>query len=198
MKLHHRLLVLAAIVCACGTVAGCGETSPGTPQGRVGNTEVSDSTDTSSEEPAVDRPREITLEDRDPCALVPQADWPKFHIEKPGKPKQNSTFKSPECFYANDTGGVAVTLVITEGIEVWTDGGRSAQIEKAPPVEGFPALSATIREDDFACDALVDVADGQYLKAYAVVTASKESELPERCEFAHQLAESAMRTLVGS
>jgi hypothetical protein len=191
------LLLVATTMSACVSMAGCADKSPGIPRGQ-GNpgtvTETSDEPATASDEPSGRRPREIKLDGMDPCSLIPPTDWPKFRIEKPGKQIENPTFKSPECSYAKDSGGVAVTLVITEGIDVWTDGGRSAQVEEADPVEGFPTLSATLEVDPNRCDALVDVADGQYLKAYAAVR-SQKSELPEKCEFARQVAESAMRTL---
>jgi hypothetical protein len=87
---------------------------------------------------------------------------------------------------------------VTEGVEKWTDGSKSAQAKQVAPVDGFPALAATLPRDQHACDVVVDVAEGQYLLASVILISSKESQVPERCEYAHQLAESAMSTLVGA
>jgi hypothetical protein len=89
-------------------------------------------------------------------------------------------------------------LVVTEGIEKWTDGSTSAQAKEAAPVNGFPVIAATLPADRYGCDVAVGVAAGQYLLASVIVISGKASQVPERCEYAHQLAESAMSTLVGA
>jgi hypothetical protein len=91
-----------------------------------------------------------------------------------------------------------LTLVVTEGIRKWTDGSKSAQVKGAAPVFGFPALAASLPAEKNACDLVVDVADGEYLLATIIIDTGKDAQLPERCEYAHQLAESAMSTLVGA
>lgn len=143
------------------------------------------------------RPREIRLDGKDPCALIPESDWPRFHIEKPGELRQQEpNFNSPDCFYSNDFLALGVTLVITEGIGEWIDGDRNGVVEQVVPIEQFPAISITRNGDQYHCNVAVDVADGQYLLVTVEPIISKVSELPERCELAHQVAESAMKTLV--
>lgn len=154
--------------------------------------------DTSTEKPAPARPRELRLDGKDPCALVPKADWGKFYIETPGKPKQEQTFKSPECFYGNRVGAFDITLVVTEGIEMWRDGTRRAQPTDVARIHGFPTISLVRPGDTNQCDIAVDVAKGQYLLATVIVDLDKLSAVPERCAYAHMLAESAMNTLVAS
>jgi hypothetical protein len=105
-------------------------------------------------------------------------------------------FKSPDCFYSNNAGSFSVTLVVTEGIGTWTDGSRSGVAQQVEAIEGFPAIAVTRNGDNYQCGVAVDVADGQYLLATVVVRPSTASQLPERCAYAHQLAESAMHTLV--
>jgi len=174
-------------------VSGCGSSpSAGIPV-PVGNDMRSGDT---TSVPA--RPRELRLDGRDPCALVPQSDWAKFYIEKPGKSKRDETFKSPECFYSNSVGGFDITLVVTEGIDAWRGGKRTAQPQDVASIKGFPAISLLRPADRSGCDIAVDVAAGQYLLTTVIVDLDKVSRLPERCEYAHQLAESAMNTLVAS
>jgi hypothetical protein len=138
------------------------------------------------------------LDGKDPCTLVPRSDWPTFYIEKPGKTGVRETYKSPDCFYGTNVGSFSVTMVVTEGISGWLDGSRSASVTETAPVGGFPALAITIKADKERCEVAVDVADGQYLLATVIPVRSKASALPERCGYAHQLAESAMKTLVGA
>jgi hypothetical protein len=192
----------ALIVLAAALVAGCSVTSAGQPlpSGNRSTAEVpgpSSSASVPTSGSTLARPREFRLNGKDPCALVPKSDWPRFYIEEPGRPRQQDpTFKSPDCFYSNDVLGAGITLVITEGIGKWTDGSRVAVADQVAPIEGFPALAITRKNDQHQCGVAVDVADGQYLLADLTLIPSKASQVPERCAYAHQLAESAMRTLV--
>jgi hypothetical protein len=181
---------VAAII---ALISGCGHnSSPGTPVAGERATPAPETTSTPS------RPRELRLNGKDPCALVPTSDWVRFHIEKPGKRKQDEILKSPECFYSNSVGAFDIKLVMAEGIETWRGGQRAAQPTDVEPVQGFPAISLHRPDDRTGCDVAVDVADGQYLLATVIVDIDKISKLPERCEYAHQLAESAMNTLVAT
>lgn len=186
------LLALSA-VCAGVLLVGCGAKSAGSPR-PAGATESSEP----GTSEATERPREIRLDGMDPCSLVPESDFDKYHFEKPGEVQESKTFRSPQCFYGTNVGSFVVTLVVTEGIEVWTRGGRNADVADTEPVEGFPAIFVTNEADTQGCFVMVDVADGQYLMADAAIAPSAESKVPEKCDYAHQLAESAMRTLVAS
>jgi len=140
----------------------------------------------------------LRLDGRDPCALVPTADWAKFYIDRPGKSKQEETFKSPECFYGNGVGAFDVVLVVTEGIEAWLGGKRTAQPKDVAPIKGFPTISLQRPQDDSSCKVAVDLAEGQYLLTTVILNPDKVSAVPEQCAYAHMLAESAMSTLVAS
>ncbi|MFL6140382.1 MAG: DUF3558 domain-containing protein [Labedaea sp.] len=194
-------MVIGSILLVSGLATGCTNTSAGQPlptaTGRTTDgTDASPSSNSSTSGSAPARPQELRLDGKDPCALVPQSDWPKFYIDKPGKPGQDETFKSPDCFYSNNVLGLGIALVVTEGINKWTDGSRTATAQQVAPIEGFPAISVTRNNDKYTCAIAVDVANGQYLWADVNLTPSKASQVPERCEYAHQWAESAMRTLV--
>lgn len=199
MTFASRAAWIGGLLGAVALLAGCTTTSSGLPS-PAGSATIGTSTgakpSSSTSEPRSARPREIRLDGRNPCTLVPESDWPKFHIDKPGKLGEEPTFKSPDCFYGTNFVALDVVLVVTEGIDRWINGSRSGIVEKVEPVEGFPAIAITRREDKNQCDVAVDVANGQYLLTGVVLIPSKASQLPERCDYARQLAESTMTTLV--
>lgn len=172
-------------------LAGCGSSTSGQPVAAP-TTAPSETTETSAP-PA--RPRELRLDGKDPCALIPESDWQKLYIDKPGEREQSKAFKSPACFYSTHRGTMTLTLVMTEGIEEWTGGKRFAKPYEVEPVANFPAIELRQPGNDVGCSVAVDVADGQYL--LAVVIPDSDSELPEKCKFTYRLAETAMSTLVG-
>lgn len=188
-----RFAVLPAL--AAVLAAGCTTWSPGSTQYPV--TPSASGTPASVSAPS--RPREIHLDGRDPCAVIPRVDWPQFDIVRPGVAQQEPTLNSPACLYGTNTGGAEIILVVTEGIERWTDGSRRAEAHEEVPIEGFPTISLTLPTEADGCDVAVDVAPGQYLYAAKVVIPDGSGKtLPAPCDWAHQLAESAMGTLVRS
>jgi hypothetical protein len=190
-----RWLLFAAALSATLVLTGCTQTSAGTPMPDGTSTTGSepDTTDSSTESSS-NRPREVTLDDKDPCGLIPQADWPKLDIKGPGERSEEPTLKSPQCYYS---GAGDVTLVVTEGIEAWTEGNRSLEIKVAEPIDGFPTITMANNAGGRACFAAVDVADGQYLLTTATPNPNDPSKA-EKCDLAYLLAESAMKTLVAS
>jgi hypothetical protein len=153
----------------------------------------SENTVTTSSEPSNERPSEIDLNGKDPC-IIPQSDWPEFDIERPGEPDEHPDFKSPDCHYS----GVGnVTLVVTAGIDTWTEETYNAEIEDADPIDGYRTITVASNTLRQTCFAVVDVADDQFLLTTASPNPNDPSK-PERCDLAYQLAESAMKTLVAS
>jgi Protein of unknown function (DUF3558) len=193
-----RWFPLAAALSATLALTGCTQTSAGSPRpdATVTTSDQPDTTESTSTQPPNERPRDINLDGKDPCGLIPQADWPKFDIERPGKPSEHPDFKSPHCYYSGDRAG-SVTLVVTAGIEIWTEETYNAEIETVEPIDGFPTITVASNINRRACWAAVDVADGQFLMATAMPNPN-EPNSPERCDLAYQLAESAMKTLVAS
>ena len=179
-------LSMVALISGCGIDALAGNPVPAADEIRTGNT------------PAHSRPRELKLDNKDPCRLVPTSDWVKFHIEKPGKSERDESLKSPECLYSNSVGEFDITLVVSEDIEAWRSGQRAAKPTEVAAINGFPTISLRRPEDQIGCAVAVDVADGQYLLATVIIDSGKDAQLPEHCAYAHQLAESAMSTLVAS
>lgn len=189
----RHLSLTAVLSTTLALTAGCTEESAGSPM--PDNTvNISSTTESapSSERPA-ERPREIALDGRDPCGLVPQTDWPKFGIEGPGKESEEPNFASPNCYYPS-VGDV--TLVVTEGMAAWANRTENTEISAAEAIEEFPTITIWNEVDRRSCYTAVDVADGQHL----LITASSVNASVDReatCDRSYQLAESVMTALVG-
>lgn len=190
-------MLFSTMFAAAVALVGCTQTSAGSPMPDDVTTtsSKSGSTSTTSAEPSDKRPRDVNLGDKDPCGLIPQTDWPRFHIERPGQVGENPNFGSPQCYYPGTDAGFNITLVVTEGVKAWTS--RNVEIEDVPPIEGFPTITMKNNVDERACYAAVDVADGQHLLTTATPD-PHDPDQPEKCDLAYQLAESAMKTLVAS
>jgi hypothetical protein len=186
---HLRLGVLLAAVLLTGLVAGCTSVSSGDPRPAGSATASSDDTTTSAP-PA--RPREIRLDDVDPCTLLPQSDYADFELDnKPGKPGKDKQ-GADNCLWKGDTGYMGATLVTYEGVEAYE--GRYGQFELADPIDDFPAYTIVLPNDDNACFVVVDVADGQYAKIQVGLDFAPTDR--PTCEYAHDFATSIMSTLV--
>lgn len=187
------LLAIVLFATGCTTVSA-GEPRPTSPPSETSTEE------TSTTEESEERPREIRLDDVDSCALIPQADYPDYYMDEPGTPGENATYQSPECTWTGtEVGAFGITLVVTDGIDMWLDGSRiNVDAERTDPIDEFPTVKIVSKNDENACYVGVDVADGQHLLATVIVDNNDLSRVPERCEYAHQLAESAMSTLVES
>lgn len=188
-------VTVATIAVAVTAVAGCTDQSAGSPMpdDTTTRTETNTTTTSASAEPTSERPREITLDGKDPCALIPQTDWPQFEIDGPGNPSEDQTYKSPQCHYS---GVGQVTVVVTEGAEAWDDRGQDTNINEVDPIDGYPTITVWNEIDRRSCYAVVDVAEGGYLMATAVQ--AEPDQETERCDQAYRMAVSAMSTLVAS
>lgn len=197
MTLARTASLLGAIMVAGSMLTGCSEPSPGDPRPTNAGTSTKEAgPPPGSQEPGADRPREIKVNGKDPCTLIPQSDWAKFQIEEPGKLKENSASKEPLCDYnGGNLAAFNLTLNSKEGIEAWDESKRDVKIDEIAPIDGFPAIEFTHRALKGGCSVVVDVADGQTLDVLALVSISRD--YPKRCEIAREFAESAMKTLVG-
>lgn len=190
-----RWFRIAAALSAALALTGCTQTSAGSPMpDDTVTTNSEPDTTTSSTEPSSERPREVTLKGKDPCELIPQADWTKFGIERPGKQSEEPNFKSPNCYYSS-VGDV--TLVVTEGVEAWEARTQNVEISDAKAIERFPTITIWNKADRHSCYTAVDVADGQHLLTTAS-SVNADTDRAETCDRSYQLAESAMKTLVAS
>lgn len=195
MTLARSCCLLGAFLVAGSILTGCTESSSGDPRPTGEGTSTTATTQPTSQKPTADRPREIKLNGKDPCVLIPQADLVKFKIEKPGKLEVNSASKEPQCGYNGNLAAFNLSLNSKEGIEVWDEKKRAIHIEGTDAILGFPAVHFTQSSPKSACSAVIDVADGQTLDVMAIV--SSRDALPRKCEIAREFAESALKTLVG-
>lgn len=185
-----RFAPLGVLVAVVMLTAGCGVQSlPGNPVPVANEMRTKDT-------PAA-RPRELRLDGKDPCATVPRGEWARFAIDR-AIPDEDKTLHSPSCFFNSSTAAMGVILVVTEGIDAWAGGKRPAKPANVAPVEGFPAVSLKRPANDSSCQIAVDVAQGQYVMTSVVIDLNDMDNVPERCTYAHQFAEVAMRTLVRS
>ncbi|HEX6356317.1 DUF3558 domain-containing protein [Actinophytocola sp.] len=185
-----RGFALGITLSATLALAGCTTKFAGSPladkTGASSNPPTTTSTETSS-----GRPRNIDLDDKDPCGLIPQSDWSKFGIEGPGQRSEEPNLKSPHCYYSS-VGDI--TLVVTEDIGAWDERGQDAEISDAEAIEGFPAIMIWNQVDERSCYTAVDVSDGQYLLTTAM-SIEAQANRTATCELSYELAKSAMKTL---
>ncbi len=87
---------------------------------------------------------------------------------------------------------------MSEGIETRLDGTYTVVGEVVDPILDFGAVAYELSGDENACFVAVDVADGQQLIATAGIDGPALNQVPPVCEYVHQLATSAMETLVES
>lgn len=178
-------LLAAALVATSAT--GCTSASSGDPRPAESATPGSEVTPTTPT-----RPRDIKLDDVDPCTLLSQTAYSDFKLDnKPGKPGKNDK-GADNCTWQGDIGYVSAVLVTYEGVEAQK--GRLGQIAPAEPIDDFPAYNVTLPDEDGVCAVMVDVADGQYVDAQLGLDVTP-SDRPT-CDYAHDFATSIMSTLV--
>jgi hypothetical protein len=188
------LVLLAAFV----VVVGCTTTSVGEPRPQVTSTGASDATGSPGSGDLPSRPREIRLDDVDPCKLIPEADRSEYYIDEPGEAGADDEDNAECTWVGTEVGYFGYTLDVSEGIETRLDGSYTVVGDIADPILGFGVVTYALPGDEGACFAAVDVADGQQLIATVGINKSDLDNVPPLCEYAHQFAASAMETLVES
>lgn len=195
-RLRRAPVTLAALALVGAVAAACTTTSAGEPRPQSPTTGAS-SDPTSTIEGLPPRPREITLDDVDPCTLIPEADYPDYHLDEPGESDTNDQGQERCTWIHGEVGYFGLTLNVEEGVEIWLDGSKVVQGEPVDPILEFGAVNYRLDEDLDSCFVSVDVADGQQLTVQIGID-NTTIETPPACEYAHEFATSAMRTLVES
>lgn len=193
-----RAVSALGVMAALALVVGCTTTSAGEPRPQETSTGGSDPSGPSGAGDLPPRPREITLDNVDPCTLIPQADESEYYIDEPGEPDENDEGNAQCTWIGTEVGYFGFTLDVSEGIETRLDGSYTVIGDIADPILGFGAVTYALSSDEGACFAAVDVADGQQLIATVGIDRSDLDKVPPLCEYAHQFAASAMSTLVES
>jgi hypothetical protein len=184
-------LALLVAVTLVSLATGCSDTKGGTPTTGSAVT----TTESTSAKPSSARPREIKLNDKDPCQLLTSAQLAELKYDRAGKPEDAPAYKAKGCAWSVVGHSVRVLPVTSEGIEVWTNGKRTGQAQEVAPVSSFPAITVTLPSDKQRCDLMVDTAEDQYLMVTHMVSSSFEDRVPERCDGARLVAEAIMANL---
>jgi hypothetical protein len=197
------VLVLAG-VCASATIAGCtqsqaGQATPATTTGSVG------APSTGSTAPTIPlRPRDLKLDDVDPCALFTKPQLAQLKVDRTRQRTSNAEHyrgmrecvlmveKQPPVY---DYGALAVT---NEGIAPWLSGKRNVEA-KLTSVAGFAAATYWFRgaqgTNAADCTVSVDVAEGQQLVIDTNNDGAHSFTLEQMCQRVEQAAGLAVQTL---
>lgn len=176
--------------------AGCTTTSAGEP--RPQDTTTSGAGEPTNSVGLPPRPREIPLDDVDPCTLIPRADESDYYIDEPGESRVDDDGNAECLWVGTEVGYFGIKLDVSEGTETHLDGSYTVVGDIADPINGFGAVTYGLPGDEGACFVSVDVADGQQLVVQVGIDKSDLEDVPPICEYAHQFAASAMETLVES
>lgn len=194
--MNRALLALAALA-ALTLGAGCTTTSAGEPRPQDTTTSGTDSGDPTNSVDLPPRPREILLDEVDPCTLIPQTDESDYYIDEPGELGEDDEGNVECVWFGTRVGYFGIKLNVSEGIETRLDGSYTVVGDIADPILDFGTVTYGLSDDENACFVSVDVADGQQLIVQVGIDTST-IEVPPTCEYAHQFAASAMSTLVES
>jgi hypothetical protein len=182
------LIVAAALVAGCTTVDGeAGAAAPSTIE-------------------LPPRPRDVPIDGVDPCSLLTAEQRAELGLD--GRPlfdiRPSELYPGadvPTCAtrgYEPRAVSVAVGIVTTAGIELFTSGKLSAEVRPVE-VRGFPAVVAVPSRFTEWCTAIVDVAPGQLLEIqFADGGRQPAIPQPQLCQDAERAAEAVMLTLLAS
>lgn len=197
----RRLLVLCVVSVLAWSAAGCAAPVPGSPS-PVPTATTAPPTSTAPVIELPPRPREIRVDDLDPCTLLTAGQRAELELDQ--EPLLDI---GPSGFYGGVTQlcsirrldqpgyALAIQQAVTSGVEAYLRPGVPAVITPVD-VRGFPALEVRSTELRDICTVAVDVAPGQALD----VLVSNGGETPvatqdRLCERARQAADLAMETL---
>lgn len=195
--MNRALPVLTALV-ALTLGAGCTTTSAGEPRPQDTTASDTNSGDPTNSVGLPPRPREIPLDDVDPCALIPEADESDYYIDEPGELGEDDDGNVECTWIGTRVGFFGLTLEVSEGIETRLDGTYTVVGDITDPILDFATATYRLDRIENSCFVSVDVADGQQLIAHIGIDGPFLDEVPPVCEYAHQFAASAMETLVES
>jgi hypothetical protein len=152
--------------------------------------------------PLPPRPRDVPINDVDPCTLLTREQRAELDLDRPPQPRREPSLLYPGDVSWCSIGGtdpaisISISLVTTAGIEFWTSGRAAAEIRPIK-IAQFPALEATSQVVDDGCNVLVDVAPGQMVDIQAR-SAGARPPIPQQqlCRDAERAANLVMDTLL--
>jgi hypothetical protein len=186
--------VLTATLCAMA-MAACTPAPEKKADGRVDEPLPATTTTAPSLPP---RPREVRLDDVDPCAVLTPEQRIALSLDSPPSPYVETSFGNAKaCTMRSGISGnvVRLALVTVEGVGVWLSENAQVHVQQTA-IAGFPGLIVRTPGMDHVCNVEVDVAEGQFLDVMfrdgGNETAAKQDTL---CQGAQRVAEAAVAGL---
>ena len=145
------------------------------------------------------RPREVRLDDVDPCAVLTPEQRLALSLDNPPSAYVEASFGNAKaCTMRSNISGnvVRLALVTVEGVGVWLS--ENAQLDAVQTtVAGFPALTVRTPGMDNVCNVEVDVAEGQFLDVmFRDGGNEKAAKQDTLCQGAQRAAEAAVAGLL--
>lgn len=192
-----------AVLVSAAALAGCTGTTAGQPTTArpTGTTSGTETPTTTTESPFVERPRDIPLDDLNPCDV-----WTPDQLRQLGvstKPlgdgpspdalgNMGCSFRGPQ--EPVEIGYTAVTALDADLED--TLHGQSRTTSTVIEIAGFPAVQAAKPEGSIdPCSAYVGTAQGQHLRILLATLWPNDKSVDETCAMARAAAEMAMETL---
>lgn len=150
------------------------------------------------------RPRDVPVQDVDPCALLTDAQRAELDLETPPLFTDSDSsvlFEGPEPLCTSNAFdprafGIGVALPY-DGLGIAALTGRPVRSQLTPlDVQGFPAVLARPGSDPLFCQVVVDVASGQALNVQFRDSGRGDFPQDELCDGAVEIADAAMTTLL--
>jgi hypothetical protein len=182
-------LILLGCTMPTSRTADHGSTVPSPPATTTTTTTVSQ----------LPRPREVRLDDLDPCAVLSDEQRAALSLDHaPNTYVDNAFGESKVCsFRSGISGNVArLALVTVEGVGVWLS--ENSQVEpQFTTIGGFPAMVIRTPGLDYVCNVEVDVAEGQFLDVmFRDGGNEKKATQDTLCAGAERVAEAALSGLL--
>ncbi|MFE2753527.1 DUF3558 domain-containing protein [Actinosynnema sp. NPDC059335] len=187
--------VLTATLCALA-MASCTPFPEKKADGRVDEPLTAATTTVPSLPP---RPRELRLDDVDPCAVLSPEQRIALSLDNPPSAYVEASFGNAKaCTMRSNISGnvVRLALVTVEGVGVWLS--ENAQVHAEPTtVAGFPGLVVRTPSMEGVCNVEVDVAEGQFLDVMFRDGGNERAATQDTlCQGAQRAAEAAVAGLL--
>lgn len=147
-----------------------------------------------------DRPKEISLDDVQPCDLLSGSELAGLGVFAKPNPGPNLTAgeEGAGCLYTPKSGGrIDLDKITNYGVDRWTDSPPGhARTKELPRSNGFRVVEVSRDYDSTGphanCTLYVDVASGQSLKVQVAENGEKD---PPTCDTARRFVDAAVKTL---
>lgn len=150
----------------------------------------------------------IDLHGVDPCTLL-DSDLLRTlggpTVNRKGRPSEEALFRAPSCSWSSTGASLGVNTVSDSGLIGYDhtpekyardEGFMPSRLMEVPPIRGYPTfLSRMPRSTETECHLVVDVADGQLLRATFMVSDSFRNRFAEPCEAANRMVDAALTRL---